>query len=223
MAKEAKSMKLKVKGIIIDLDGTLVNSRDAYREALAKALEKLEVKKFSPSLVLEIPRRLEQNLPIKDLLPRVNIEKFLKAYLEAYYRVAEDKAKLLPNTQKTLRTLSRKARLALLTMRYVPCENIKKWLEEAGLARYFQCIVTALNTKFPKPSPKALDDCAKRLGVDVGECAIVGDSTTDIKAGKNAGARTVAVLSGIFSREELEREKPDLIIKDICELPNFLD
>ncbi|MEM2946910.1 MAG: HAD family hydrolase [Candidatus Bathyarchaeia archaeon] len=216
-------MKLKVKGIIIDLDGTLVDSREAYREALAKALEKFDVKKFSPSLVLEIPRRLEQNLPIKDLLPRVNIEEFLKAYLKAYYRVAENKAKLLPNTQKTLKTLSGKARLALLTMRYVPCESIEKWLEKVGLARYFQCVVTALNTQFPKPSPKALDDCAKKLSVDVSECAIVGDSTTDIKAGKNAGAKTVAVLSGIFAREELEREKPDLIIKDICELPNFLD
>ncbi len=223
IGKRGESVKLKVKGMIIDLDGTLVDSRDAYREALAKALEKFDVKKFSPTLVLEIPRRLEQNLPIKDLLPGINIEKFLKTYLEAYYRVAEDKAKLLPNIQKTLKILSRKARLALLTMRYVTSESIEKWLEKVDLVRYFQCIATALNTRFPKPSPKALDECAKRLGVDVGECAIVGDSTTDIKAGKNAGAKTVAVLSGIFAREELEKEKPDLIVKDICELPNFLD
>ncbi|MEM1551171.1 MAG: HAD family hydrolase [Candidatus Bathyarchaeia archaeon] len=215
-------MKLKVKGIIIDLDGTLVDSREAYHEALAKALAKLGVKEFNPSLILEIPRRLEQNLPIKDLLPKINIEKFLEAYLEAYYRIAEDKAKLLPNTQKTLEMLSRKARLALLTMRYVPCENIGKWLEKVGLAKYFQCVVTALNTSFPKPSPKALVDCAERIGVKVGECAIVGDSVADIKAGKNAGAKTVAVLSGIFTREELENEKPDLIIRNFSELPKFL-
>ncbi|MEM1539971.1 MAG: HAD family hydrolase [Candidatus Bathyarchaeia archaeon] len=215
-------MKLKVKGIIIDLDGTIVDSREVYREALERALEKLDVKNFNSNLILEIPRRLEQNLPIKDLLPKIDVEKFLRVYLEAYYRIAEEKAKPLPNIQKTLETLSRKARLALLTMRYVPYESVGKWLEKVGLAKYFQCVVTALNTRFPKPSPKALIDCAERLGIEVGKCAIVGDSITDIKAGKSAGAKTVAVLSGIFTREELENEKPDLIIREISELPNFL-
>jgi len=215
-------MKLKVKAIIIDLDGTLVDSREAYHEALAIALQKLGVKEFDPGLILEIPRRLEQNLPIKDLMPKINVEKFLEIYLEAYYRIAEDKAKPLPNTQETLEKLSGKAKLAILTMRYVPCKKIGKWLEGVGLAKYFQCVVTALNTRFPKPSPKALVDCAERLGVEAGECAIVGDSVTDVRAGKNAGAKTVAVLSGIFTKEELEREKPDLIIRDIRELPNFL-
>ncbi|MEM1563693.1 MAG: HAD family hydrolase [Candidatus Bathyarchaeia archaeon] len=216
-------MRLKVKGIIIDLDGTLVDSKEAYREALAKAMEKLGIKEFNHNLVLEIPRRLEQNLPINDLLPEIHIEKFLDAYLTAYYKLAEDKAKLLPNMQETLETLSRKAKLALLTMRYVPCKNVVNWLGKVGLAKYFQCVVTALNTKFPKPSPKALVDCARRLDVEVDECAIVGDSVADVRAGKNAGAKTVAVLSGIFTREELEKEKPDLIIKDIGELPFFLD
>jgi phosphoglycolate phosphatase-like HAD superfamily hydrolase len=45
----------------------------------------------------------------------------------------------------------------------------------------------------------------------------------DIRAGKNAGIRTVAVLSGIFGRKELERENPDLILKNISELPRFLE
>lgn len=216
-------MKLRVKGIIIDLDGTLVDSREAYREALAKALKKLGTEKFNNSLVLEIPRRLEQNLPIEDLLPKINIEKFLNVYLEAYYKLAEDKVKPLPDISKTLEMLSKRARLALLTMRCVPCESVEKWLEKVCLAKHFHCVVTALNTQFPKPSPRALIDCARRLGVEVDECAIVGDSVTDIKAGKNAGAKTVAVLSGIFTKEELEKEKPDLIIGNINELPNFLD
>jgi phosphoglycolate phosphatase len=216
-------MKLKVKGIIIDLDGTLTDSKEAYRGALAKALKTFGVKIFDLDLALEIPRRLEQNLPIEDLLPNINVEKFLDAYFEAYYRLAEDKAKPLPNIHKTLEKLSGKAKLALLTMRYVPCEKIGNWLEKVDLARYFQCVVTALNTRFPKPSPKALVECAKRLGVEVGECAIVGDSVADVRAGKNAGAKTVAVLSGIFTKKELEQEKPDLIINDINKLPSFLE
>jgi phosphoglycolate phosphatase-like HAD superfamily hydrolase len=52
---------------------------------------------------------------------------------------------------------------------------------------------------------------------------VVGDSVVDIRAGKNAGAKTVAVLSGIFSREELEKEKPDLILESVKELPDFIE
>jgi len=55
------------------------------------------------------------------------------------------------------------------------------------------------------------------------DCVIVGDSVVDVKAGKSAGAQTVAVLSGLYSKEELARESPDLILKDISELPVFLD
>ncbi|MBS7660314.1 HAD hydrolase-like protein [Candidatus Bathyarchaeota archaeon] len=45
----------------------------------------------------------------------------------------------------------------------------------------------------------------------------------DVRAGKNSGAKTVAVLSGLFTREELEKENPDLILNSIKELPDFLE
>jgi phosphoglycolate phosphatase-like HAD superfamily hydrolase len=75
----------------------------------------------------------------------------------------------------------------------------------------------------PKPSPEALIKCAEHLDVKIRDCAVVGDSVIDIRAGKNAGARTVAVLSGIFSREELAREKPDLILQNVNELTIYVE
>jgi phosphoglycolate phosphatase-like HAD superfamily hydrolase len=74
----------------------------------------------------------------------------------------------------------------------------------------------------PKPFPDALQKAAKRLGVRIQDCAIVGDSVVDVQAGKSAGAKTIAVLSGLFSREQLEKQKPDLIIDNISSLPHFL-
>jgi phosphoglycolate phosphatase-like HAD superfamily hydrolase len=44
-----------------------------------------------------------------------------------------------------------------------------------------------------------------------------------VRAGKAAGAKTVAVLSGLFSRGELASEKPDLILKDVSLLPDFIE
>jgi len=215
-------MSLRVKGALIDLDGTIVDSRRAYSEALKKTYKALGLKNFNPAIALEIPRRLEQNQPLTDLIPEVNIEKFLETYLGVYYAITENETKPLPNVSKTLEELSRRLKLALLTMRHVPEENIRKELAKFGLAKYFQCVFTALDMRFPKPSPKAILECVEKLGVKISECVVVGDSIMDIRAGKNAGAKTVAVLSGIFLREELVKEKPDLILKDISELPGFL-
>jgi phosphoglycolate phosphatase-like HAD superfamily hydrolase len=61
------------------------------------------------------------------------------------------------------------------------------------------------------------------MDVNMCDCVIVGDSVTDVRAGKEAGALTAAVLSGLFSRQELSREKPDLILKDVTELLEFVD
>jgi phosphoglycolate phosphatase-like HAD superfamily hydrolase len=91
------------------------------------------------------------------------------------------------------------------------------------LEKYFAEVITALDACSPKPSPEALVECARRLGVKTSECVFVGDSVVDVKAGKNAGAWTVAVLSGIFSREELETEKPDLILENVNDLEDFLE
>jgi phosphoglycolate phosphatase len=55
------------------------------------------------------------------------------------------------------------------------------------------------------------------------DCIIVGDSVNDVRAGKAAGARTVALLSGLFLREELIKECPDLILPDVSELPEYIE
>lgn len=214
--------KLKVKAILVDLDGTLVDSRQAYLEALKTAFTAIGQKIVPIEIVTEIPRRLEQNLQINSMMNNFDTEKFLDVYLKAYYDSTATKTKPLPNVTETLRKLSEKNKLALVTMRCVPKEKVEEELNKFGLAKYFQIVTTAFDGCLPKPSPEALLKSAKSLGVDISKCAVVGDSVADIKAGKNAGAVTVAVLSGIFTREELEREKPDLILKDINDLPNFL-
>jgi phosphoglycolate phosphatase len=61
------------------------------------------------------------------------------------------------------------------------------------------------------------------LDVQICDCVIVGDSVSDVRAGKAAGARTVTVLSGLFSHEELAKEHPDLILEDVTQLPNHIE
>ena len=211
----------RLKGILFDLDGTIVDSREAYTYASEKALDQLHGEKIDPSMVLEIPRRLEQNLPLNDIV-KVNVSEFLKIYLKTYYEVTNILTKPLPNIAHTLEILSRHAKLALVTMRFVPKEHLIAELSQFGLSRYFAHVVTALDTSKPKPSPEALIKCVRALDAQMCDCIMVGDSVSDIRAGKAAGTKTVAVLSGLFSREELSNENPDFILKDVTELTELL-
>jgi phosphoglycolate phosphatase len=218
-----KNMKLHVKGIILDLDGTLVDSRQAYLEAARTAFSAVGQQTVSIKMAIEIPRRFEQGIPLDDLLPGVDVKNFRRIYLKAYYQAVAVMAKPLPDIANSLKKLSEKAKLALTTKRKVPDEVVIEQLREFGLERHFQAVVTACDKFSPKPSPDALIECSRKLGVKTSECAVVGDSTVDIKAGRRAGAKTVAVLSGIFSRDELKKEKPDLILASVRELPDFLE
>ncbi len=215
--------KFKTECILLDLDGTILDSRDAYVEAAKTAFETLGRKNVAADTAMEIPKRLEQDLSIRDLLAGLEVKKFLQIYLKTFYKVTSEKTKPFPSAEDTLGRLSAKAKLALTTRRSLSAQEVFGALEKFCLAKYFQRIVTSLDTRNPKPDPEALMKCSSMLGVQTRDCLVVGDSVVDIRAGKNAGMRTVAVLSGIFSRKELEREKPDLILQNLSELPQFLE
>ena len=211
----------KVKGIFLDLDGTIVDSTGAYIEAARIAFQAIGKKTPETNVLLEIPRRIEQRLAIDDLTCG-NTKEFMQVYLKAYYSVTEAKTRLIPNVSATLQTLSGRAKLALITMRHCPNQVIQKELDYLGISQFFSHVVTALDTSKPKPSPEALIRCVEALDIEMCDCIIAGDSVNDIKAGKAAGAKTVAVLSGLFERDELAKECPDLILPDLNALPEFI-
>ncbi|MDH5448992.1 MAG: HAD-IA family hydrolase [Candidatus Bathyarchaeota archaeon] len=219
--------KLEAKALLIDLDGTIVDSLEAFAEAAETALSTIGGSQSSDNVGLEIARRLQRNLLLDEFFNKTNVdedlrEKFLTLFLQSFYKIAPSKTKLFPNVDKTLRKLSRNFLLALITRRRVPKRLVKKELERLHLDSYFTTIVTSLEVERPTPFPDAILKAADELQVPVHDCVVVSDSGVDVQAGKSAGAKTVAVLSGLFKKEELIKEIPDLIIKDITCLPVHL-
>jgi pyrophosphatase PpaX len=53
-------------------------------------------------------------------------------------------------------------------------------------------------------------------------CIVVGDSPRDIEAGRAAGAKTVAVLTGPFSRSTLRKAAPDFMVEKVSSLSSIL-
>ena len=107
-------------------------------------------------------------------------------------------------------------------MRNVPKKAVTGELKQFSIAKYFIHIVTAKDTHKPKPSPEALIKAVKAIDVEISDCLIVGDSTSDIKAGKAAGAKTIAVLTGLYTKKELAEQKPDLILKNATQLLKYI-
>jgi len=212
----------RVKGVLLDLDGTIVDSKGAYLEAARSAYHAFGLKVHNRKVALEIPRRLEQQQTLDNIVG-TDVTSFLEVYLKRFYAVTFEKTKPFPNMEKALMDLSQKAKLALITMRFVPKSTIVAELKHFGLAKYFDCVVTALDTPNPKPSPEALVKAAVFLNAKSCDCLVVGDSVTDVRAGKAAGIMTVGVLSGLFSREELVCENPDLILDSAVELPRYVE
>ncbi|MGB3148663.1 MAG: HAD hydrolase-like protein, partial [Paracoccaceae bacterium] len=60
-----------------------------------------------------------------------------------------------------------------------------------------------------------------QTGLAAGEVAMVGDSLHDLQSGRAAGMRTVAVLTGIAKRAELE-PFADVVLADIGQLPEWI-
>ncbi len=230
--KEGNSTKsltnrLSIRALLIDLDGTLVDATEALEEAAKHALTTIGFHRIGPQIGVEIARQLQSNLPLEDLLHKSGIVRakrqgFVTAYLNAFHKLTLTKTKPLPNVHTTLNTLSKHLPLALVTRRNVSQKQLTKELKRVQLILYFKAIVTSQDVNQPQPSPEILLKAAQKLGVPIQECAFVSDSIVDMQAGKAAGVKTIAVLSGLFNRKEIEKWKPDFIVKNISSIPDLL-
>jgi len=213
---------LRTKGVLLDLDGTIVDSTEAYLEAAKTAFHAIGQTLPTHETALEIPKRLEQGFPMSDLTNGFS-KKFLSVYLKTYYSITREKTKLIPNVTSALEALSKKNKLALITMRKVPKQAIMKELEFFGISKYFAYFATAMDSFKPKPSPEAVLTCLAALDLKNSDCIIAGDSVNDVRAGKAACVMTVAVLSGLYNSEELSKEKPDFILNDVTALSDLIE
>ncbi|XHH10368.1 MAG: HAD family hydrolase [Candidatus Bathyarchaeia archaeon] len=214
--------KFKAKCIFLDLDGTIVDSRQAYLEAAQIGFKAIGQEPPEMKIVLEIPKRIEQGLGFDDLIYG-DLNKFKTAYIQAYHVLTEEKTRLLPNVSSAIEALALKAKLGLITMRHVPNQAVLKELNCFGIGKYFSSVMTALDTTKPKPSPEAIFKCVQTLDMEICDCLMAGDSVNDIKAGKAAGAKTVGLLSGLYFHEELAKEGPDMILPDLSMLPDVVN
>ena len=224
-----KQKKLKVAAVIFDLDGTLIDSIDIYFSIVEKALERLNLPGVSRSQILAAAE--SEDFKWELVLPQDVLSRKEKIIDEAWAVINEiapqmfaDNLDLIQGADRIVENLSSnglKIGLVTSTQRKYLETKIQP-LKNGGVDTLFEAIITSDDVEKRKPSPDPLIACALQLDMKPGNCVYIGDTTTDIKAGKAAGMLTIGVLTGFDEYSALENENPDAIIENVQKLPEVL-
>ncbi len=190
------------KGIIFDMDGTMVDNMMVHHRAWQRKLAELdldltidEVKEKIHGINEEILERIFGDRFLLEDRRRISYEK------EAAYReIFLPELRLVPGLQGFLE----KAKAAGIPMAIgtaAPTENVDFVLNNLNLRPYFTAVLDAKSVTKGKPDPEVFLKAAAAMGLAVSDCLIFEDSVTGAEAARRAGAQAVIVTT-THGREE---------------------
>ncbi len=91
-----------------------------------------------------------------------------------------------------------------------------------GVEGYFTRIVGPESVKCMKPDPEGLLVCLDAMGVSAEDAVMVGDSYTDIQAGKAAGMHTCAVMYGYGDKDKLKAQNASFSVNSCREMYDII-
>jgi HAD superfamily hydrolase (TIGR01509 family) len=203
-----------IKAVIFDWDGTLADTKRAVIQSFQKVLSKAGCRvndefierRMGIGTKKTIIEAFKECHVIFDVL---TLEKLAKEKIRIQAELTDD-VKLFDGVTEFLDALKGRIKIGLATMS--SRKVVKKLLPEKRINKYFDVVVTADDIVKSKPDPEIFLVSALKLGVKPGDCIVVEDSVFGVKSAKAAGMKCIAVSSGAYSREELEKENPDFTI-----------
>ena len=212
-----------IEAVLFDLDGTLMDTDDLAVASLARYLTPLSV--FFSINPTALARRLVMwaetpGNALMTFFDAIGLDDNVFAIGDTLRRwrglYAPPDLPLIPGTDATLHELSRRYRMAIVTTR--GRRDAEAFLAQHSLAHLFELVVTRESTHRLKPHPEPIRFAAKKLGVSPRRCALVGDTATDVRSARAAGAWAVAILSGFGERDELERAGAHLVLESVTQM-----
>jgi len=202
--------------IIFDLDGTLVNTLDDITASVNYALDRLGRPRLPIDKVRQYVGDGIEMLMTRSLGGAVEqVADAVAIYREHHRQNLAVCSSLYPEVRETLEYFSS---IPLSVISNKTMDFIRPLLEELGIGRYFALIIGADFGLPLKPAPDSVLRIMTEFNAPKDQTLIVGDGTTDIYAGKAAGAMTCSVTYGFRSESELRKAGPDYIIHDLIQL-----
>jgi phosphoglycolate phosphatase len=212
------------RAVILDLDGTLLDTLEDITDSVNHALTRFgcpprtlsEIRRFVGNGAVKL---LERALPCT--LEPSAFEAFYHCY-DAYY-TAHGQVKTKPYDGASALLQKLRAR-GLFT---AVLSNKQDKAVRILCAHYFPDLLDMATgptaDRRTKPAPDGVLYIAETLGVRTDEILYVGDSEADVQTGRNAGVKTVAALWGFRDRETLEAAGASLFAKKPEDILDFID
>jgi HAD superfamily hydrolase (TIGR01549 family) len=221
----ASDLKIELRpALLFDLDGTLVDS--VYQHVLAwrRALESAGIELS----VWRIHRRIGMSggLFANALLRETGREvspaevQELQHLHGRFYMEQLDQVRALPGARDLLLHLN-EIRIPWAIATSGGRQGAEPVIRLLGVEP--RVVVTRDEVPFAKPDPHLFLAAAARLGVDIEQAIVVGDSIWDMLAAQRARAIGVGLLSGGYGAEELERAGAFRVYQDPADLERHLD
>ena len=205
------------------MDGTLVSSLPV----IFRCENEISLKYLKTSLTLEeviskfgppahmIIRDMTRSLP--DSVQR----RAVSDYYDCYRTHVSIRGLVFPGITELLRKIKRSGRrLALVTG--VEKTMMEYSLNPFKLSEFFEARITADDVQKSKPDPEGINLALSRIKANAKESMYIGDSPSDIIAGKRAGVLTGAALWSPENRGDPTTEHPDYEFRSVQQLSDFL-
>ncbi len=179
-----------IKAVLFDIDGVLVDSFRANQLFLCDIVARLGYPRPSARTY-----RNAFHLPLRQAVLALSkaerieeLERLSEVVSAVPYRA--DLLSEPPQVKETLTALRARYALGIITSRTKDGLN-KRYFPFSGTKKFFSVCVTVEEVTNHKPHPEPLLLAAKRLRIKPEACVYIGDSPTDVEAGRAAGMKTI--------------------------------
>jgi HAD superfamily hydrolase (TIGR01509 family) len=208
-----------VKGVISDVDGTLVDSNDAHASAWEEAFQEFGIRVKWEAIRCEIGKGADQLLPCF-LTPEQISEQGIKIHKrkkEIFKNKHFDQIRPLPGVPPLFERLHQdKKTIALVTSS--GAGEAQYYARLLGIERWVREIISGDDVARTKPYPDLFHVALDRLQWKPSDAVTLGDSPYDVLAAGRIGLPTIAVLTGGFSEESLREAGAAEIYTDLSAL-----
>jgi phosphonatase-like hydrolase len=219
--------------VIFDIGGTIVEDRGEVPRALLSAFKEngveasaADIRRFRGASKRELIAALVGQqwgaaAPENEGRARAIADRFESCLEEAY---GSSGGRAIAGAAASLSWLRERGIAAAVNSGF-PRRIADLLLSRAGLAGLFNAVITGEDVSKGRPAPYLIFRAMECTGAtDVRAVIAVGDTPLDIQAGRNAGVgQVVAVSTGAYSSEELEKHSPDHVLPSVAGLPELVD